>query len=111
MAPPAGGAPEPALAVNMDRTESDLAPLDPASAKARIGLKGVHVVRNRQELLDSIQESRIGRTFGEHLLWLALVLAGLEFFYANRLARREPTLSDKLRVEESGRVPAAGETA
>jgi hypothetical protein len=106
---PGGAEPEPALAVNMERSESDLTPIDPGAVKSRLGLKKVHVVRDRQELLDSIEESRVGRTFGEHLLWLALLLAAIEFIYANRLMKKEPTLSEKLQVEESGRVPAGGE--
>ncbi len=46
----------------------------------------------------------MGRTFGEHLLWLTLLLAILEFFYANFLVRSAPTLSERLTIEASGKV-------
>jgi hypothetical protein len=51
-----------------------------------------------------IEEHRIGRTYGEHLLWLAFVLIAIEFCYANALLRRGSRLSDKLAVDSAGRV-------
>lgn len=102
-----GQPPSPALAVNMAREESDLRPLEAASVKGRLGLEHVYVAHDREELLAQIQESRVGRTMGEQLLWLALLLGVIEFFYANRLARSEPALSEKLHIEASGKVPAA----
>ncbi len=58
-----------------------------------------------------IEEHNVGRTFGEHLLWIVLVLVAIEFVYANHLARARPALSDQLGLEASGRVRGHAETA
>ena len=94
----------PALAVNMPREESDLTPVDPATLPTRIGVENVFISLNAEELEAQLEERRIGRTFGEQLLWLALILAVVEFFYANRLMKTGRGLSDKLKVELSGKV-------
>ena len=111
MAAASGDAPAPALAVNMVREESQLAPLETDDLPARLGLKNVQVVRSVDELKAQVEESRVGRTFGEHLLWLALLLAILEFFYANFLVRSAPTLSERLTIEASGKVSEAAPAA
>ena len=111
LAAPGGGPATPALAVNMARAESQLAPIEADDAAARLGLKSVHVVHDREELQQKVEESRVGRTFGEHLLWLTLLLAMLEFFYANFLVRQTPGLSDVLRIESSGKVVEAAPAA
>ncbi len=105
--PPAGGTPVPALAVNRRREESNLSPLDEATMRERLALDNVDVVRDAETLEAAIQESRVGSTFGEQFLWLALILAALEFLLANRQARERPTLSSTLGVDASGKVPAA----
>ena len=95
---------EPALAVNMDRDESDLTPVDPTGLPKRIGVENVFISMNEEELAAQLEEARIGRTFGEQLLWLALILAIIEFFYANRLMKTGGGLSEKMKVELSGKI-------
>ncbi|MBT3296027.1 MAG: VWA domain-containing protein [Verrucomicrobia bacterium] len=107
MTPPAGGTPVPALAVNIRRDESNLAPLDETVLRERLALDDVVVARDRETLETAIRERRVGRTFGEQLLWLVLILAALEFLVANRQAQETPTLSSTLGVDASGKVPAA----
>ena len=107
MTPPAGGTPVPALAVNMRRDESNLAPLDEAVLRERLALEDVVVARDQETLETAIKELRVGRTFGEQLLWIVLLLAALEFLVANRQAQEAPTLSSRLGVDASGKVPAA----
>ena len=41
-------------------------------------------------------------TFGEHLLWLALLLIAIEFIYANTLARGSK--GGEVRVDAAGHV-------
>lgn len=96
----------PAFATNVRREESDLAPVNPADIETKMGLKHVYVSHDRDELLKQVQESRIGRTFAEELLWLVLILAVAEFFYANLLLKNAPSLSEKLEIESSGRIVA-----
>jgi hypothetical protein len=100
----AGAAAAPALAVNMRREESDLSPVNPADIEGMVGLKHVYVSRDKEELLTQIHDSRIGRTFAEEILWLVLILAAIEFFYANRLLKSSPKLSETLDIEASGRM-------
>ena len=107
MTPPAGGTPVPALAVNMRRDESNLAPLDEAVLRERLALEDVVVARDQETLETAIKERRVGRTFGEPLLWIVLLLAALEFLVANRQAQEAPTLSSRLGVDASGKVPAS----
>jgi hypothetical protein len=80
----------PALAVNMQREESNLAPIEPQEIESALGLKNMNIVRDREELLARVRDSRVGRTFGEQVLWVVLALAAVEFFYANRLLKEEP---------------------
>jgi hypothetical protein len=94
----------PALAANMPRAESDLSPLDPADIPTITGLDRIVVATGREDLLKRIEDHRVGRTMGEQLLWLALLLATVEFSYANRLTRRRPKLSDALGIAASGKV-------
>jgi hypothetical protein len=98
------GNPVPALAVNMTRKESDLTPLDPARVQDLLQVKHVNVALDQDELMTQIQDSRVGRTFGEQLLWLVLILAAAEFFVANFQARPKASLTDELVVDSSGRV-------
>ena len=52
-----------------------------------------------------IEEHRVGRTYGEHLLWLAFVLTAIEFIYANFLvAGNKPPV--KVTVDAAGHVEA-----
>jgi len=95
---------EPALALNIQREESDLAPLSEEQIRAALGVRDLQVANGSEALLQAVEEHRIGRTYGEHLLWLVLVLGAIEFFYANRLVKGGPTLTDQLEVQASGRV-------
>jgi hypothetical protein len=94
----------PALAVNLPRNESDLTPIAEAEIPKRLGTDRVIMATDLTALRRLIEEHRIGRTYGEHLLWLAFVLIAIEFCYANALLRRGSRLSDKLAVDSAGRV-------
>ncbi len=63
--------------------------------------------RNQEELLHQIEEHRVGRTFGEALLWLALMVAAVEVVYGNMLVRGVPKLSDTLGITAAGKVKGA----
>ena len=99
-----GGAPEPLMAVNVDRSESDLKPLKADEVPAILGIKNVSVVTDRQELERKIVEHRVGRPMSEVTLWLILLTAIFEVFLANRCSRKRTTLSEVLHVNASGRV-------
>lgn len=94
----------PALAINTDRQEADLTPIDPAALPGLTGLDQLYLASDREELQRLIQDHRIGRTYGEHLLWVVLLLAIAEFFYANWLLRSRPSLSSRLGMEASGKL-------
>jgi len=103
MTPPNGGEPVPALAVNMQRTESNLTPLDPAEIPDKLAVENVQVARDQEELLAQLMESRVGITFGEHLLWVVLILAILEFLLANRLSKGTSSMGPKLGIDAAGK--------
>jgi len=94
----------PALAVNIDRRESDLTPVPPEDIAQWVGIKNLQIASDKESLLKMINDLRIGRTFGEHLLWLALLLALAEFVYASMLVKERPKLADQLNVKPSGKV-------
>lgn len=94
----------PALAMNVPRTESDLTPIRTEDLVALLGVKDLQVAESKDELFRKIENFRIGKTFGEQILWLVLLVAALESFYANRLSRKAPKLSDALLIDPSGRV-------
>lgn len=101
-----GGKPEesPALAVNMPRPESDLTPLKAEDIPAILGVTTVQVANNKEELFRKLEEFRVGKTLGEPFLWLALLIALIESFYANWLTRKGPKLTDSLTIDPSGKV-------
>ena len=76
--------PGPALAVNLDRKESNLAVMAHDRIPELVGNKDVHVAKTVPDLQQLLVEHRVGRTFGEQLLWLALAVAMVEVIYANR---------------------------
>jgi hypothetical protein len=78
----------PDRAVNVPRVESNLTPLEAGQEP----LPGARVARDVPELLRQIQQHRQGRPLAEWLLWLALVLAMAELFFANRGARGSATV-------------------
>ncbi len=96
--------PVPALAVNVERRESDLTPLTAGEVADRMDFPKVQVALDKDALARLIQDHRIGRTYGEHLLWIALVLVIIEFYYANALLRTGPVLSEKLKVDVAGHL-------
>ena len=51
-----------------------------------------------------VEEHRVGRTYGEHLLWLAFILTAIEFIYANVLVRGGKSAPDKVSVDAAGHV-------
>jgi hypothetical protein len=97
-------APEPLMAVNLDRSESDLKPVAPEEIASIIGLKNVTVSTSSDELLRQIQEHRVGRPLSEVALWAVLILSAFELFLANRACRKRATLSDAITINASGRV-------
>lgn len=100
----AGDTMEPALALNVNRAESDLTPLRDGDIPRIVAVKGVKIGRGREELRQHLVEHRIGKTMGEQLLWLAFLLAAVEVVYANRRNRPVAPLSESLKVGSSGRV-------
>jgi hypothetical protein len=99
--------PRPALAINLTRQESDLSPIVPDEVGDRMGIDDVILSQNKAELLKQIEEHRIGRTFGEALLWLALIVGIVEVAYGNLLVRGVPRLSDTLGITAAGKVGGA----
>ncbi|MDD5483046.1 MAG: VWA domain-containing protein [Kiritimatiellae bacterium] len=103
---PSGGreSSAPALAANFSRAESDLTPVDPGRLASLLGIKNLYTVTDRETLQRAIREHRVGRTYGEHLLFIALLLIGIEFFYANMLSRKKPDLSGLLGLTSAGKL-------
>ena len=92
------------LAVNIPRGESDLAPITPAEIIPRLGEVNLKIATDLPTLRTQMEESRVGRTFGEQILWLVLVLAVIEFWYANSLSRRGAMGREKLELDFSGHI-------
>ena len=80
--------PGPALAVNLDRKESNLAVVAHDRIPELVGNRGTRVANTVSALRQLLVEHRVGRTFGEQLLWLALIAAMVEVMYANRKSGR-----------------------
>ncbi len=96
--------PHPALAMNMTRAESDLVPVKAEDVPAILGIKNLQMAASREELLRKIEDFRIGKTLGEQMLWLALLIAIVESFYSNWLRRKKPKLTDSLVMDPSGKL-------
>lgn len=94
----------PALALNVPRPESDLTPLKTDELPALLGVKTLQVAESKDDLFKKIEDLRIGKTFGEQILWLVLIVAILESFYSNWLSKKTPKLTDSLLIDPSGRV-------
>ncbi len=77
----------PVVAINVPRAESNLSPLEPDAIRKRMNARNLHIATDRESLADLLHEHRIGRTLGEQLLWIVLLLMAAEFVYANHLAR------------------------
>jgi len=93
-----------ALAINLRRQESDLTPIVAESIAGRLGVPDLYLSEDAPSLERQIEEHRLGRSYGEHLLWAALALVIVEFFYANALLRKKPKLSEQLAVDASGQA-------
>ncbi len=94
----------PALAVNIPRGESDLTPVRQEDIPEILGLKTLQIATSKEELFRKLEDFRVGRTLGEPLLWLALLLAILESFYANFLMKKASKLMDSLNIAPSGKM-------
>ena len=77
-----------AFAVNLRREESNLTPLPSGTLSERLGLEHLYVSTDRASLERLVEEHRVGRAYGEHLLWAAFLLVVAEFFLANALVRK-----------------------
>lgn len=100
----AGGQPEPVLAVNTDRFESHLAPVTPEQLTEWTGFKKLLTAKDPEELSRLIDEYRNGRSLAEVFLWVALLLALLEWWFANRVLRAQPGATEKMTVDLAGKV-------
>jgi hypothetical protein len=94
----------PVLAINLPRRESDLTPLPPGAVAGRLGIERLHLARDPESLARLVRDHRVGRSYGEHLLWTAFALVVLEFFLANLLLRRSGTPAARLEIDPSGHL-------
>lgn len=108
--PTSGDDPMPVLAVNLMREESDLAQISEVDIRRQMGLGKVEIAHDLESLRALITEHRVGRTFGEHLLWVALALIALEFSCANILARSATGKTGKSTSPSPGASQPAGPT-
>ena len=92
------------LAVNIPRGESNLAPISFEEITARLGDVNLKIATDLPTLRSQLEESRVGRTFGEQILWLVLLLAVIEFWYANSLSRRGAMGREKLELDFAGHI-------
>lgn len=99
-----GEPPSPVLAVNIERRESALEPIEGSALGALTGLPGLRVALDGEDLQQQINEYRRGRPLTETLFWLALMLAIAEGWLANRICRNRSTLVATVKVQESGRI-------
>lgn len=100
----AGGQLEPVLAVNTERFESHLAPVTPEAISEWTGFKKLLTAKDPEELARLIDEYRNGRSLAELFLWAALLLAILEWWYANRVLRSLKGATEKMKVDLAGKV-------
>lgn len=101
---PNGARTEAAVAVNMPRRESDLTSIAKADLSRALGSGNVFIVGGKDELMRLLDRQRQGRSFGELLLWLALIMALLEVVYANYLAKSSGMFSAGLDIRADGAV-------
>lgn len=101
---PGAGAAKPALAVNIPRMESDLTSVTQQEIPDIVGIPALHVAIGKDDLIKKLEDFRIGQSLTESLLWLVLLLAIAEVFYANYLLRKNSKLTDELKIDPSGRV-------
>ena len=95
---------QPAFAVNLPRKESDLTPISEEEIKSLVGIEALHIATDLSSFAKKTQESRVGKTYGEQLLWLVLLLLVIEFIYANKLARRGRDAVLNLKADSAGNL-------
>ena len=95
---------KPALAINLPRAESDLTPIQPGDIPKKMGIATVNVATDVEALRQLIKDYRMGRTYGEHLLWIALGLIVVEFLYANALMHRSMRRRRQVAVDAAGHI-------
>ncbi len=98
--------PEPVMAANADRTESRLTRISPAELEEWTSFKNLFVAEDSADLARLVDEYRNGRSLAEICLWLALMLALIEWWFANRILRKKTGASEKLNVDLAGKVVA-----
>lgn len=98
---------QPVVAINVRRAESNLTPLEPEAVRERMNARNLHIATDRESLADLLHEHRIGRTLGEQLLWIVLLLMATEFVYANHLARLRRQGGGPQTVTPDGHVRAS----
>lgn len=96
--------PEPVMAVNSDRFESQLAPVRDEQISEWTEFRRLSIFREAGEMVKATEDSRNGRSFTEWMLWLALVLSLAEWWYANEVLRSRKGAVEKLRISLSGKV-------
>ena len=96
--------PEPVLAVNTDRLESRLVPVRADELAEWTGFKKFLNASDPEEMLRLIDEHRNGRSLAEVFLWIALLLALLEWWVANRALRSQTGATEKMKVDLAGKV-------
>mgnify|MGYP002628964000 CR=1 FL=1 len=101
---PGDSSPRFALALNPPRAESNLTVIASEEIQPRLGDTNVKVAQDLPALNRLIEENRVGRTFGEQLLWLVLLLAVVEFGYANALSRRGEIGANKVDLDYAGHI-------
>ena len=100
--------PEPVLAVNTDRLESRLTPATVEELEEWTGFKKFFTATDPEELSRLIDDHRNGRSLAEVCLWLALVLALLEWWVACRVLRSKTGAIEKMTVDLAGKVATHG---
>jgi len=96
--------PEPVIAVNTDRFESNLAPVTPQELSEWTGFKRLVTATDPEELSRLIEEFRNGRSLAELFFWLALLLSLIEWWFANRSLRTQTGATEKMKVDLAGKV-------
>ena len=95
---------QPAFAVNIPRKESDLTPISEEEIKSIVGIEALYIATDLATFAKQTQESRVGKTYGEQLLWLVFLLLVIEFIYSNKLARRGTEAALKLKSDSAGNL-------
>lgn len=79
---------EKAFAINLRRNESDLTVIPTNSLGKHLGIDDISIAADLATLERLIMDHRVGRAYGEQLLWIAFILVIIEFILANVLLRK-----------------------